>query len=426
MLYHFIKPIVTLALWLFYRKIYVSNAQHVPKNKPVVLAANHPTGFIEPCILACYLEPSLHFLVRGDLFKNPFYIRLMRSLNLLPLYRAKDRGLAFVKTNLETFDFCYQALSEKKTVLILAEGSAEHEKRLRPLKKGTGRLAFGTLEKYPILEDVYIVPVGVNYTYAEKPRSEVMIDFGQAILAKDYLKDAQTNPNQATNDLLEELRQELEARIVIIEQEKDEELTEYLLQLDRTERPRHFSKDSKQPLLYEKHIADRVNQMEEPAKQQLLQLAKPYFERLKSLQISDKTLVQKSASTLMSYWLLLIGLPIFVTGYVLNAAPILLGKSIADKRVRRIEFYTSVWLAVAIGAYLIYWLLGLILLLIFVKPIWLLSLIVAPLLGIFALHYREFYTNVMEITRANSLNQTEKVALLQQRQAILDNFHSQQ
>lgn len=422
MLYSFIRPIATLALWLFYRKIYISNAQNVPKDKPVVLAANHPTGFIEPCILACYLDQPLHFLARGDLFVQPLYMRLLRSLHLLPLYRAKDRGLAFVKTNFETFDFCYQALSEKKTVLILAEGSAEHEKRLRPLKKGTGRLAFGTLEKYPDLEDVYIVPVGVNYTYAEKPRSEVMIDFGEPILARDYLKNAQSNQNQATNDLLDVLRQKLEERIVIIDQEKDEALTEYLLQLDRTERPRAFPKDSKQPLLYEKSVADTVNQMEETSKKSLSELAKPYFTQLKKLKISDQTLLHPPVSMIPAYLLLLLGFPFFVLGYLLNAGAPLLAKWVADKRVRRIEFYTSVWIAVAIGAYLIYWLLGLIFLLIFTPPIWLLALIIAPLLGVLALHYREFYFKTREILRAKRLNKAEKASLLQQRQAILDNF----
>ncbi|MBK7871347.1 MAG: 1-acyl-sn-glycerol-3-phosphate acyltransferase [Saprospiraceae bacterium] len=202
-----------------------------------MLAANHPTGFMEPCILACHLDRPLYYLVRGDFFKKPLYRSLLQSLHMLPVYRVKDGGLSVVKNNYETFDNCYNALRENKTLMILAEGSAEHEKRLRPLKKGTGRVALGTLERYPDLEDVYIVPVGVNYTYAEFSRSEVMIDFGEPILARKFLSTYKQNQNQAINDLTDELSKRMAERIVIIEQKSDEELTEYLLQMDRSKRP---------------------------------------------------------------------------------------------------------------------------------------------------------------------------------------------
>lgn len=425
MLYSFVKPLATLALWLFYRKIYISNAQNIPRNQPVVLASNHPTGFIEPCILACFLPQPLHFLARGDLFVKPFYTKLMRSLNLLPLYRAKDRGLAFVKTNYETFDYCFQALSEKKAVLILAEGSAEHEKRLRPLKKGTGRLAFGTLENYPDLKDVYIIPVGVNYTYAEKPRSEVMIDFGEPLRARDYLVKYQQNPNQAIADLTEDLREKMAERIVIIDKKEDEALTEYLLRLDRSDRPRHFPKDSKQPLFYEKSIADAVNKMEVPAKQHLFSLAKPYFDQLQQLKISDTALFKKQSLPL-AFLLLLLGFPIFVTSYLLTFLPNAIAKKVVDTRVRRIEFYTSVWVAVNIGTYLIYTILGIIFILILTKPIFLLALLLLPLLGAFSIHYLEFYKKTQETLRVRQLHQTDKANLLQERKAILDYFYLHQ
>jgi 1-acyl-sn-glycerol-3-phosphate acyltransferase len=420
MLYYFVKPLASLAIWIFYHRIYISNAPHIPHHKPVILAANHPTGFVEPCILACYLDQPLHFLARGDLFKNHFFSKLMRSLHLLPLYRAKDRGLAFVKTNFETFDFCYQALSENKTILILAEGGAEHEKRLRPLKKGTGRLAFGTLERYPHLGDVYIVPVGVNYTYADQPRSEVMIDFGKPILARDFFETYSQNPSQAIADLSTVLRSRLEERMVIIEKKADDELAEYLLQLDRTERPRRFPQDSKQPLLYEKQIADAVNGMPEERKNGLLESARTYFEHLNRLNISDAALLRQPISTFTNVLLLVLGLPFFVTGYLLNAAPILLAKNIADRKVKRREFYSSIWIAAAIGFYLVYWLLWFIILLIFGKPIFLLALLLVPVLGIFAVYYRDFYKKVKERIRVNRLKPTEKAMLIQQRQAILN------
>lgn len=422
MLYSFGRQLVTLMLWVFYRKIYISNAHRIPKNKPVLLAANHPTGFIEPCIIACYLEQPLHFLVRGDMFVKPFYIRLMRSIHLLPLYRAKDRGLAFVKTNYETFEYCYQALNEKKTVLILAEGSAEHEKRLRSLKKGASRIAFGTLEKFPDLEDVYIVPVGVNYEYADQPRSRVMIDFGEPISARQFWERYQQNAASTSAEFTETLRQQMAERIVIIEKEEDEELTEYLLRLDRSQRPANFPKHAKTPLEAEKRVADTVNKMDAAAKNTLLSLVKSYFNHLQQLRITDRALMQQYNLPILNYVLLLLGLPFFLIGYLFNVPPVLLAKYIAKTRVKRIVFYASVWLAAALGAYFAYWLLWLIVLLIFTKPIYWLLLLVIPLLGVFAIRYKEFYKEKMEIARVKGLNRNQKENLLQQRQAIIDLF----
>lgn len=418
MLYSFVRPLATLAFKVFYRRIYISHAERIPQDKPVILAANHPTGFIEPCILACYLPQPLYFLARGDLFVKPFYIRLLRGLHLLPLYRAKDRGFAFVKNNFETFDYCYNALSEKKTVLILAEGSAEHEKRLRPLKKGTARIAFGTLEKYPAVEDVYIIPVGVNYEYANQPRTKVMIDFGEPISTRSFWEAYQQNAAQTAADFTETLRQKMAERIVIINRKEDEVLTEYLLQMDRSERSALVSRYSAEPLQAEKRVVDSVNRLNGNQKDQLLTLAKPYFDRLQQLRITDTALVRKSGSLLVNWCLLLLGLPLFLIGYIFNIVPVAFAKNTAKTRVRRVVFYTSVWLAVVLGGYFFYWLLWALLLLLFAKPIYWLALIGVPILGVFAISYQEFFTEVLYKSRVLRLAKSEKATLLAQREAI--------
>ena len=178
MLYPLVRPLATIAIWAFYRKIYLSNAHRIPKEGPVILAANHPTAFMEPCILACFQDRPLHFLVRGDLFKKNIFASLLRSLNMLPVYRIQDGGYSNLKNNFSTFEDCFRALKDGKAIMILAEGRTIHEKKLRPIRKGTARIAFGALDKYGEM-DLPIIPVGVNYTYADQPRSEVMIDFGE-------------------------------------------------------------------------------------------------------------------------------------------------------------------------------------------------------------------------------------------------------
>ncbi len=424
MLYSFVRPLATIGIYIFYRKIYLSNAHLIPKNKPVILAANHPTGFMEPCILACYLDRPLYFLVRGDLFKKPVYKKLLHWLHMLPVYRVKDGGFSVLKNNFETFDHCYDALKQQKTLMILAEGSAEHEKRLRPLKKGTARVALGTLDRYAALEDVYIVPTGVNYTYAEKPRSDVMIDFGVPIRAKDFMTAYRKNPNQGIADLTEALANKLKDRIVIIERKEDETLTEHLLLLSRNDEQGIFPILNCSHLLLEKErmIANSVNKMPVAQRAALLQKTSLYFNQLKAKGLERDVLAAKKQSIARTMIFLLIGLLPFLAGAFLSYLPLKIAKNITQKRVRRVEFYAPVLWAVSLGTYLIYAVLWLLLAILLQSWIMIGLLAILPILTYFAILYKEIYKTWRENRIFRALSPSEKEKLQAARAAAWTTF----
>jgi 1-acyl-sn-glycerol-3-phosphate acyltransferase len=394
MLYPIVRPIVRVALQVFFKKIYISNADKLPKDKPVVLASNHPTAFLEPCILACFLDRPLYYLVRGDLFLKPLSNFLLRDLHMLPMFRTKDRGYAFIKHNFETFDACYDALRENKTMMIMAEGHTKMVKRLNPLKKGTARLAFGALEKYPDLEDVYVAPVGVNYTYGDRFRSEVMINFDDPILIRDYWEAYQANSNAATADFTEELRKRLETLIISIPDEADEELTESLLVMKRSTWRNGpfpvFSRDVS-PLKEEMAVADRVAALTPEEKVQVTAAVQVYEGELKKHGIQDLTVARNKPNSLITTLLLALFAIPALAGFVFNYPPMRLGKEVARRRVRFIEFYSSVMLAGGLSAWLVYYIIWwIIALLIGYQPLYI-ALLLLPFLGWGALYYFEYF-----------------------------------
>ena len=91
------------------------------------------------------------------------------------------------------------------------------------MKKGTARLAFGALEQSPDL-DLHIVPVGVNYTYADRFRGDAMLDFGEPIRVQNYWDLYQENPQKAIRDLTDQLKAALSERVIHIEDAKDDAL----------------------------------------------------------------------------------------------------------------------------------------------------------------------------------------------------------
>lgn len=236
MIYHIVRPVARYILRYYYRNIDLTGLEHIPKNAPVILAANHPTAFIEPCILACFQPRQLWFLARGDLFKTALARMALAAINILPVFRIEDGGYQKLKNNFETFDACYRALSQRKAIMILAEGRCIHEKALRPLRKGTARLALGALAKDATLPEVYIVPVGVNFTHAERVRDAVMVRCGEPILASAFMEEYRRNEAAAIKSLTLHLRSRLSPLVVQFPSRELADIGEARLELDRIRR----------------------------------------------------------------------------------------------------------------------------------------------------------------------------------------------
>jgi len=413
-----------IALKTHFRKIYFSNADRIPWDKPVILAVNHPTSFVEPCLLAAFLPKSLYFLARGDLFKKPAYAKILASLHILPVFRMKDGGYGKIKNNYATLARCFDALNDQKTILIMAEGSCIQEKRLRPLRKGTARLAFGTYEKYPDL-DIQIVPVGVNYTYPDKFRTEAMFDFGEPIAVQDYVATYQKNTNEGFRQLTSELEKRLRKRVVVIDEAADEPLVENLLVLHRTDHQDELLpilSDSNERLQSEVRIARQVNEMKSPLKAYLGKLSNAYFSQLKTNGITDESLQRLGFANMSNLIVLITGFIPFIIGYVGNYIPLRYAEHVMDTKVKDVEDKISVGLAVAIGGFLVYYLLLVIFGFAINKLAFWILLVMLPIWGFFALMYREFYAKYKAAKKVEKLNPNLRTELLQMRREILQKF----
>ena len=357
-IYYLIRPIARFSIWMYYRKIHWSHAGRVPKGKPVMLAVNHPTGFSEPVILAVTMRRPLYYLVRGDFFRNPVFDFLLRSLNMVPIYRRSDTDFRGVAQNLSTFDACYQTLRANRIICIFPEGSTKHEKKLRPLQKGLGRIAHGYMERFPDAEELYVVPVGVNYTYAELPRTQVMIDFGEPINVADIYRAHPDNRMRMVSEVTRTLYSHMAERIVRVDDQEREELAEYLFRLVRSEQPDPFLPvitNRYQPLARELSVAEGVRRASEEEVPRWLTLARPYFEQLKELGIRDRTMVGPSYYTWANTLLLALTAPLVAMGYLFCWLPWRVARWIKETKVKRIEFYTPVLQSAALGAFLFYY-----------------------------------------------------------------------
>ena len=193
--YHFFRLIlVGSGLRLFYKKIRIEGKDKIPPNVPILIVPNHQNSFMDALLITSNLQRSLYFLTRAKAFKTKFMNWYLRSLQMLPVYRVRD-GMKNIQKNEAIFQTCVDKLTNKEAVLIFAEANHDLRRRLRPLSKGFTRIAFDAEIQNNWELDLYVMPVGVNYSDHRNSRNEVRVVYG------DFREIYESDARSAANDL---------------------------------------------------------------------------------------------------------------------------------------------------------------------------------------------------------------------------------
>jgi glycerol-3-phosphate O-acyltransferase / dihydroxyacetone phosphate acyltransferase len=427
-LYHIMRPIATLAFKTYFKKIDYFGVERIPKGKPLIFSCNHPTGFFEPCLLACMTwEFDYHFITRGDMFAKPLYRTLLESLNMVPIFRFRD-GYANMKNNASSMEFIYKILAEKKSILIFSEGGTETKKQLRPIQKGLARMAFGNYDQYGDL-DLHIIPVCFTYTDPHHARSEAMVEFGEPIpLSIYYEQYAQSQP-KATTKLTADVEKAMKPLLVHIEKEELTDLLEKLFTLYRNTYPLPmlpiFFK-SKRRLWAHQEIVENVEGMEAQQVEILRGKVDDYFKKLEAHNLNDLAIAQPNHASATNLMALILGFIPFVLGWLTHLLPTWYGLKVRNERVKYLEFKGPVMAAVGFGVYILQFLILLIIALIINKLSIVIFVLLLPFMSYFAFLYldlRQKYTackNLQLLKTGVSYENTEGVTFLQnERQSIL-------
>ena len=424
MFYTPLKYLARVAIGVNFKKIQFSNLDKIPDGKPVLLVTNHPSAFIEPCIFGSYLERPVNFIVRGDLFRKPLYGKFLRDIHMIPIFRASE-GFDNLKNNYGTFEYCYDLLNDNQLIQILAEASTQQVKRLRPLKKGTARMAFGALEKHGRDLDIQLVPCGINYTAADKFRSDVMIAIGEPISIQDYLKSYDENSNKAVRSLTDKLEVEMKKLIIYVEDDKADTY-EQLFEMDRNDnlQPIFPIYDEQGDVRFQREydIADQLNQAEPEQLDNISKEVMAYKNECTRLGITDFGVRRQEFAEWSNILILALGFVPFLVGRIGTYLPVYLSHLLGIKKIKQKEFVASVKLASGIVFSLIYYIF-LIGLAFFLTPWTVLAIaLLLPFLGYFSVVYKEFFEHFLEARKFQNLDEATKNELLQMRQRLAPNL----
>ncbi len=316
--YWFVKTLVLIVDRLYYAKKYLVHQKPLSDiRRPAIIVANHPSTLMDPLNVAKEVNGIVFFLANAGLFKHWFTNWFFSTCYCIKIERKEDvQGKRM--NNDQAFRDCDHFLVNRNGVLYIApEGTSKVERRIRPLKTGTARIAFSAEKVTNFSLDLEIIPVGLTYSDPLNLRGDVIIEVGQPIKVSDYKTIWEENARKGVKQLTADLQTEMQRLVVHTEPENDEidTLIQQLENIEKTETDLSFydliqqSKTWVQQLI---HFRDQQpNQFE-----QLQQNAQSYISQLKQYNITDQATQQPNTG--FDYLKIVLGFPFFIYGYINN------------------------------------------------------------------------------------------------------------
>jgi 1-acyl-sn-glycerol-3-phosphate acyltransferase len=351
MLYSLVRVIMRVTLRLFYKRIFVAGTEGIPHTGSLIFVCNHPSSMMDAAILGVLLDRKIHFFTRGDIFSNPVTAKILSALHMIPVFHH-DAGKQTINHNDPAFAKAENILRSGGAIVFFSEGISHTDRRLLPLKKGAFRLALNMMYENPDVE-ILLIPAGLNYAHPTKSNTEVTVNFSSPISLQKYAGEYQQRPTTAVLALSRHCYSILRNIVLHIDRKENDILAHLCLAINRTHYTffsRGFLQGTSKKFNEEKKICDRINISDAEELETLKHSVTKYFNRLKAYQLTDEAVARTTNFAAWKQTFLYLCLPVVVTGYILNALPLLIANRITNQKVTRPDFYS--WVLVVSSALL--------------------------------------------------------------------------
>lgn len=338
MIYKVLKILVRLTLFFFFKRRIVNNAEAIPEKGPTILVANHPVTFLDPLLVAVCTRRPVHFLAKGIMFRNRLVRKIFKAFKMIPIYRAQD-GPGDMSKNEDTFNHCYEHLEKGGLILIFPEGISITNRTLNPLKTGVARIALGAEERNNFKLGVQIVPVGLTYEAPHQFRKDVFVNVGEGINIQRFEKSFASDPKNAVHLVMLEIQRSLENLTLQVADPELVPMVDFLV-----------AENAYQGLAFDesvhriKQILKGLSDGDDARKDEVRSIAKKTLEiqrKKKAIGFENISLNEEESlisATLVSIFTMILGIPIFLYGFIHNALPYYLSPRIARGISKEYEY----------------------------------------------------------------------------------------
>ncbi len=389
--YKILFRLVRFYYHLYYKKISVLGLENIPKDKPVIFAANHQNALMDALAVLFAAGRPVVFLARADIFRNKIIARILYFLRILPVYRIRD-GVNVVEKNKAVFAETVRLLKNGFVLTIMPEGTHSPGKKLQPLKKGVGRIAFQAAEAVNFEEEIFIVPFGIDYEHPDHAGKKLLLNIGKPIALSAFYDDYKKQAQDGLIKLKNSLEEQLKKQIVHLENIEESDIFRLLNKLNN-----YQLTDAATHLIVfenEQKLAQRLNQLFEKQAESylvLMQKGKDYLHLLEQNHLHETSHNQFKIPILSlllnGIWQLIALIP-WIIGVVLNYLPYKIPGLVAGK-FKDQQFISSVNFVLSFLLFPIWYvILGFAIYIISGAAGWtMLGMILSPYAGLFAFYH---------------------------------------
>jgi 1-acyl-sn-glycerol-3-phosphate acyltransferase len=427
--YRLVRGVAALLLWLFYRRIDVSHAERIPRQGPLVIAANHHNALVDPMLIITSVPRRIVPLAKAPLFRHPLIAPFLKLIGAVPVHRRVDG--ADPRQNAAMFAAAVDALRVGDTLLIFPEGVSQPRPTLMPLRTGAARIVLSAAAEGV---GVALVPVGLVFDDPGTFRTATaLLSVGPPVAVPDLVEQYASAPDSAVRSLTERLADAIRAQIVEAEDHHTLELLGTLERAWRHERGEPARAEPALSLAWRREVmrAARALGERDPGRVAVFRRhLERYAERLRESGLSDGQLGQRytvrmvTRYTLANAFNLSVMLPLAVLGMAAHAVPYALTDLVARALVDTAEEEATDKMAAGLVLYPLCWIVEGWLLWRGVGAAWLAAFLVLLVpSGLVALAWRERLARVGRQARAFARFLVDRRAghdLLAERRALVE------
>ena len=344
-LYRAVRAAVALAMRIFFRRIAVRGAERIPRGGPVILAANHPSGLIDTFSIALATPRKVNFTARSTLFDSPRMARLLAQLGVIPVYRRMDAA-GEMGRNVEVFRHCYELLERGGVIGIFPEGITHVDPQVKAMKTGAVRIGLEAEARREFALGVQVVPVGLNFSHLGTFRSDLTVRVGEPLRLAEHAAAYAADPGATARRVTDELRVRIENLVVHLEDLSQQPIVEAVYGLFGRDWVRDpwilpaLEDEATREIEVKKRVVTAIEYYArfQPAwALDLHRRIEGYRAALARLRVTDEALRRPSgalpllAETLPTALIGVVGAPLALFGWLINALPQLVTGGIARR-----------------------------------------------------------------------------------------------
>ena len=359
MLYAIVRILLKITSKFYFKTLQVKGLENVPKKGPVFLVANHPAAFLDPMVLSTIIERPISFLGKGVLFDNMVLQWLLPKFNVIPIYRSHETKGQSGK-NKDIFVHCHKLFSKGGALLAFPEGISLTERKIKKIQSGTARICLGAEEAYNFGLDIKIVPIGLNFSNPHKFHSDLFVSIGKPINVADFYELYKQDTFKGAHALTDEIKVRLESQVVAIQDSEVDKLVaniELIFKAQILKDLGHSPKEMQHDFNATKSISDSVHYFLEKDPERVDTIKNKintYLKDLERISLTDGLIkgVEKKTpmiDSIISFFYLIIGFPLFVYGTINNFLPFRIPGWAAPRISKSIEFRGPIPLWAVVG-----------------------------------------------------------------------------